>query len=106
IATARGVPLIRAHVRIPRIASSAFGTPGGGMTAAPHGGLLARPRGALAAPRGALLAAPALLVAAVLVWPSAEPEVRVRALDVGQGDAYLVELGGATLLVDGGPDPA
>src|SRR6185503_14964155 len=99
IATARGVPLIRAHIGIPRIASSAFGTPGGGMTAAPHGGLLARPR-------GALLAAPALLVAAVLVWPSAEPEVRVRALDVGQGDAYLVELGGATLLIDGGPDPA
>ena len=49
---------------------------------------------------------PALLVAAVLVWPSTEPEVRVRALDVGQGDAYLVELGGATVLIDGGPDPA
>src|SRR6185503_19568449 len=59
IATARGAPLIRAQIRIPRIASSAFGTPGGAMTAAP---------------RGALLAAPALLVAAVLVWPSAEPE--------------------------------
>src|SRR6185503_10187726 len=44
IATARGVPLIRTHIGIPRIASSAFGTPGGGMTAAPHGGLLARPR--------------------------------------------------------------
>ncbi|MEO8632987.1 MAG: MBL fold metallo-hydrolase, partial [Chloroflexota bacterium] len=29
-----------------------------------------------------------------------------RALDVGQGDAYLVELGGATVLIDGGPDPA
>jgi len=29
----------------------------------------------------------------------------VTALDVGQGDAYLVEIGGATMLVDGGPDP-
>lgn len=83
IAAARGLPLIRAHIRIPRIAPPAFATP-----------------------RGTLLAVPALLVAAVLVWPSTEPEVRVRALDVGQGDAYLVELGGATLLIDGGPDPA
>jgi len=91
IAVARGVPLIRAHIRIPRIAPPAFGTPGGAMTAAP---------------RGALLVVPALLVAGVLAWPSPEPEVRVRALDVGQGDAYLVELGGATLLIDGGPDPA
>lgn len=31
---------------------------------------------------------------------------RLRALDVGQGDAYLVEMGGAVILVDGGPDPA
>jgi len=91
IAVVHGVPLIRAHVRIPRIAPRAFGTPGGAMTAAP---------------RGALLTVPALLVAAVLAWPSTEPEVRVRALDIGQGDAYLVELGGATLLIDGGPDPA
>ena len=43
--------------------------------------------------------------AAVVVWP-APPAMRVRALDVGQGDAYLVEFDGQTLLVDGGPDPA
>ncbi|MDP9282372.1 MAG: ComEC/Rec2 family competence protein, partial [Chloroflexota bacterium] len=83
IAAVRGAPLIRGHIRLPRIALPSF-----------------------AAPRGALLAVPALLVAGVLAWPSAEPEVRVRALDVGQGDAYLVELGGVTLLIDGGPDPA
>jgi competence protein ComEC len=29
----------------------------------------------------------------------------VRALDIGQGDAFLVEFDGKTLLVDGGPDP-
>jgi len=31
--------------------------------------------------------------------------VRVVALDVGQGDAYLVELAGTLVLIDGGPDP-
>ena len=30
--------------------------------------------------------------------------VRVVALDVGQGDAYLIEVGGARALIDGGPD--
>jgi competence protein ComEC len=83
VAASRGVPLIRGSVRIPRIALPS-----------------------VAAPRSALLAVPVLVVAGMLAWPSAEPEVRVRALDVGQGDAYLVELGGATLLIDGGPDPA
>jgi competence protein ComEC len=86
-----GVSVIHGQVRIARTAPPGF----------------AALRGALpAAPRGALLVVPALLVAGALVWPSAEPEVRVRALDVGQGDAYLVELGGATMLIDGGPDPA
>jgi competence protein ComEC len=43
--------------------------------------------------------------AAVIFWPT-PAGMRVRALDVGQGDAYLVEFDGRTLLVDGGPDPA
>src|SRR5439155_24887158 len=60
----------------------------------------------VARPHAALFAVPLLVVAGVLAWPSADPDVRVRALDVGQGDAYLVEVGGATLLIDGGPDPA
>jgi competence protein ComEC len=99
IAAVRGVPLIRRHLRIPRFAPQAL--------AASRGAVLTPPRGELPlVPRGALLVVPALLVAAVLAWPSTEPEVRVRALDVGQGDAYLVELGGATVLIDGGPDPA
>jgi competence protein ComEC len=33
-------------------------------------------------------------------------ELVVRVLDVGQGDAILVQNGGSTVLVDGGPDPA
>ena len=36
---------------------------------------------------------------------SAPPRFRVRALDIGQGDAYLVEVAGKIALVDGGPDP-
>jgi len=99
VAAVRVAPLIGRHIRILRIAPPAV--------TAPWDALLAPPRGALTAvPRGAVLAVPALLVAVVLAWPSTEPEVRVRALDVGQGDAYLVELGGATVLIDGGPDPA
>ena len=43
--------------------------------------------------------------AATIFWP-APSGIRVRALDVGQGDAYLVEFDGRTLLIDGGPDPA
>jgi competence protein ComEC len=60
--------------------------------------------------RRALWASAALLVilltasAAPVLWPAASG-VRVRALDVGQGDAFLVEFDGRTLLVDGGPDP-
>ena len=62
-------------------------------------------------PRRALWASAALVFvlvagsAAAVFWPTPSG-MRVRALDVGQGDAYLVEFGGKTLLVDGGPDPA
>jgi competence protein ComEC len=91
IAAARTPSLVRGHLRLPQLSLPA----------------LAVPRGALrAVPRAALLVVPALVVAGVLAWPSADPEMRVRALDVGQGDAYLVEMGAATLLIDGGPDPA
>ncbi|HEV8672100.1 MAG TPA: ComEC/Rec2 family competence protein [Candidatus Limnocylindria bacterium] len=82
VAATRGAPLVFWRTRIRRIALPP-----------------------ITAPRGALAAVPALVIACVLAWPSADPEVRVRALDVGQGDAYLVELGAATLLIDGGPDP-
>ncbi len=83
VAAARGAPAVRGRLRFPRFALPP-----------------------LVVPRAALLAVPALVVAGMLAWPSAGPEVRVRALDVGQGDAYLVEVGGATVLIDGGPDPA
>ena len=50
----------------------------------------------------------ALVVATAVVAAAARPDGRVHVvvLDVGQGDAILVETpGGGRLLVDGGPDP-
>jgi competence protein ComEC len=38
--------------------------------------------------------------------PPATTELVVRILDVGQGDAVLIQNGGSTVLVDGGPAPA
>ncbi|HEV2250753.1 MAG TPA: ComEC/Rec2 family competence protein [Candidatus Limnocylindria bacterium] len=77
-----------------------------------------RVRLSLAVPRVALPAVPArrsialaaipIVVAAAIgagLVASAAPAFRVRALDVGQGDAFLVEAGGKLALIDGGPDP-
>jgi len=41
----------------------------------------------------------------LFAWP-APRSIRVTALDVGQGDAYLVDVGDALALIDGGPDPS
>ena len=60
-------------------------------------------------PRGAITGALLIVVAGALAsaaWPQSAGSVRVLALDVGQGDAYLVDVGGALALIDGGPDPA
>ena len=53
----------------------------------------------------------AFLVAALVAAPAnaqrpVPRELTVRVLDVGQGDAILIQNGGSTVLVDGGPDPA
>jgi competence protein ComEC len=50
---------------------------------------------------------PVLLAAAIAAGlaVTAAPAFRVRALDIGQGDAYLIEAGGKIALIDGGPDP-
>jgi competence protein ComEC len=81
----------------------------GGRVGWPRGYRLSRLAGSWVS-RRALWASAALVVillatsAAAVLWPSASG-IRVRALDVGQGDAFLVEFDGRTLLVDGGPDP-
>jgi len=53
-------------------------------------------------------AAPALVAAGAIAVGSLGPSpvLRVVALDVGQGDAFLVESRGRYALIDGGPDPA
>lgn len=52
----------------------------------------------------------AFVAAACIAAPAnaqrpAPRELVVRVLDVGQGDAILIQNGGSTVLVDGGPDP-
>ena len=56
-------------------------------------------------PSAVVLALAIMPAALVAVWPADSAETRVIALDVGQGDAYLLQLGEATMLIDGGPDP-
>ena len=73
----------------------------------PSGWVAGRPR--LPSRRAAAIAAVPVLVAAAIgsgILAAATPAFRVRALDIGQGDAYLVEAGGKLALIDGGPDPA
>ena len=88
--------------------------------ALPHGGLVClglyglglvivrAPRPRLSRHAVALLAggvlASALAAGVAVAAPSERP--RVVALDVGQGDGFLLEAGDARALVDGGPDPA
>jgi competence protein ComEC len=60
-------------------------------------------RRAIAIALGALLLAAAIAAGSIA---TSAPAFRVRALDIGQGDAYLVEAGGKIALIDGGPDPA
>ncbi|MFC1873763.1 MBL fold metallo-hydrolase [Chloroflexota bacterium] len=52
---------------------------------------------------------PPLVVMAVLVWVTAatmpDDNLHVNFLDVGQGDAVLIQKGSQQVLVDGGPSP-
>ena len=49
--------------------------------------------------------AAACIAATASAQRPAPSELTVRVLDVGQGDAILIQNGGSTVLVDGGPDP-
>jgi competence protein ComEC len=60
---------------------------------------------------GAVVYVPALVLLNLLIWPNVfdgeSDKLRVSFLDVGQGDAILVEApDGQRVLIDGGPDPA
>jgi competence protein ComEC len=79
----------------PRATAGSRATPGSG----------ARPRPAPALVVGVGAAALVFAGAAAVVGRS-EPRLTVSVLDVGQGDAILVQgPGGTRMLVDGGPDP-
>ena len=91
-AVSRVARAIGGKVRLPRRASVRLGV---------------RPRLARVALAAAAVVGLVVLVAggAALLWPPPSG-IRVRALDIGQGDAFLVEFDGRTVLIDGGPDPS
>lgn len=95
VAAVRAVPLAIARLprlalpRRPRIRRQSVGLPGS-----------RRARAAIGAGACALLL---VVVLAGVVRPGSG--LRVLALDIGQGDAYLIEVDGHRALIDGGPDP-
>ena len=101
------LPVVRGRWRRRRRASGARTSPARppvsrGPARRPGGGLR------LGASQRVLLIGLALLIAigSAAVANAAGRETRLTVLDVGQGDAILVESrGGARMLVDGGPDP-
>ena len=62
------------------------------------------PRGAPIDRRSADARASSQSTVAIAGPPSSSRELVVRILDVGQGDAILIQNGGSTVIVDGGPD--
>ncbi|MEO8562344.1 MAG: lamin tail domain-containing protein [bacterium] len=63
------------------------------------------PRGVpIMRPPPARAGVPSALVDGGQAGPTTDRELVVRVLDVGQGDAILIQNGGSTVLVDGGPD--
>jgi competence protein ComEC len=100
VAAAAALPAAMIHLPAPGVAAAAAWY--AAVALAPFAAGSRRGRAAA----GALLA----IVAALSAWPwlaPTEPRLRVTFLDVGQGDAALVELpDGPRLLVDGGPGGA
>jgi competence protein ComEC len=100
-------PRVR-RVRSRRRPSSASSRPTGGRRASPRIGRPPASRGRVSRSARAMAGVVALCLVAVVLVAANRPDgrVRVTVLDVGQGDAILVEGGlGGRLLVDGGPDP-
>jgi competence protein ComEC len=100
VALAASLPAAMVYLPAPTLAASL----------AWYGAVLLAPEVAGSRRRRALLGALLLAVATLSAWPWLRPTermLRVTFLDVGQGDAILVELpDGPRLLVDGGPGGA
>ena len=100
------IAAIRHRQRHPRRARPTPTRPKPAKVVAGRGGRPARRR--LGSIERALVAAAALVIAiaGIAIAQTATLDTRVTILDVGQGDAILVESRtGARMLVDGGPDP-
>ena len=101
------LPAMRRRWRRPRRTRPA--TPARtGRRPQPGGSARSEGRPRLGTPQRVLLVGLAVLIAigSAAVASAAGRETRLTVLDVGQGDAILVESrGGARMLVDGGPDP-
>jgi competence protein ComEC len=106
--TAVGLIAVGLHAIRRRRARRAPPGPGGGGShqgrpgrGAQHGTAPRRIRVAIAVPTALVLA-----LGSLVMVDAADRVTRLTVLDVGQGDAILLETaGGARLLVDGGPDP-
>jgi competence protein ComEC len=96
-----------------RVPNASVGLPGGTLGAAVVGMLCVAPLLALRLRRrirGASVVLAVALLVATTAWgralePAQPAGLRLTAIDVGQGDAWLIRTpGGATMLIDGGPD--
>jgi competence protein ComEC len=91
--------------------SVAWGRAPRGVALRPHGGLFtvipAAPPGDSRRPPASrpVVPRPAPASPASPVPSTSPHELVVRVLDVGQGDAILIQNGGSTVLIDGGPNP-
>ncbi|HUQ82628.1 MAG TPA: MBL fold metallo-hydrolase [Gemmatimonadaceae bacterium] len=89
------------HTSTSRFGARDLGTPGIANDASPN----AR-EAPLAGTTSSTAPAPPAAAPASSGPPGRDSTVTVRVLDVGQGDAILIENGGSRVLVDGGPDIA
>lgn len=93
------IVLVWLYNRRKRVRSPAAGRAGQMRAGISFGGLL---------PSVKLLIAPVVLVAAIVIcsaYAAPSKDLKVSFLDVGEGDAELIQHGGRQVLVDGGPSP-
>jgi competence protein ComEC len=100
-------PMFLRRVRSKRSGPRSPGPPAPARSASTAGSRSRHRQGPTAAQRGIAVAAALVIgVATLALGDAATRSTRLVMLDIGQGDAILVQSsGGARMLVDGGPDP-